>query len=42
MRRLRDLPITQKLVVVMVLTSSFALVLATLGFTANEVASFVV
>ena len=40
MRRLRDLPITQKLVVVMVLTSSFALVLATLGFTANEVAEF--
>ncbi len=38
MRRLRDLPITQKLVVVMVLTSSFALVLATLGFTAHEVA----
>ena len=40
MRRLRDLPITQKLVVVMVLTSSFALVLATLGFTAREVVEF--
>ena len=40
MRRLRDLPITQKLVVVMILTSSFALVLATLGFTAHEVVEF--
>ncbi len=40
MRWLRDQPVARKLVVVMVLTSSFALILATLGFTANQVRRF--
>ena len=40
MRRFRDLPIARKLVISMLLTSSLALLMATVGFTAHHVVEF--